>query len=402
MNTESSTAVRGLRYARILGAPALAGLIVAWSGAGCAETSEPPRGLGIPQFDFSSQVQRQVVVDREAGQYLGHVSTVLLEDGKTLLCVYPLGHGKGPIVLKRSEDGGLTWSSRLPTPSSWATSLETPTIHRVVDPAGRKRLILWSGLYPARLAVSEDDGLNWSELEPAGDWGGIVVMGSVVPLLPGPGSYLAVFHDDGRYFAAGATPEASEPIFTLYQTLSDDGGLTWSSPQAILSRSDVHLCEPGTVRSPDGSSIAMLLRENSRRRNSFVMFSHDEGRTWSEPRELPGALTGDRHTARYLGDGRLFVSFRDMGHDSPTRGDWVAWVGTFQDLEDGGEGTFRIRLMDNQQGTDCAYPGVEVLPDGTVVATTYGHWTGGEAPYIVSVRLAPSDLDLTQLQARQR
>jgi len=72
----------------------------------------------------------------------------------------------------------------------------------------------------------------------------------------------------------------------------------------------VHLCEPGCIRSPDGSQLAVLLRENARRKNSHVIFSDDEGRTWTEPREVPLALTGDRHTAKYAPDGRLLVSFR--------------------------------------------------------------------------------------------
>ena len=49
--------------------------------------------------------------------------------------------------------------------------------------------------------------------------------------------------------------------------------------------------------------------------------------------------------------------------------------------------------MDNHHGSDCAYPGVEVLPDGTFVATTYGHWTPNEKPYIVCIRLKLSELD---------
>ena len=52
-----------------------------------------------------------------------------------------------------------------------------------------------------------------------------------------------------------------------------------------------------------------------------------------------------------------------------------------------------MRLMDNTKGADCAYPPVEVLPDDTIVTTTYGHWTKGESPYIVSVRLNLSELD---------
>jgi hypothetical protein len=295
--------------------------------------------------------------------------------------------------MKRSTDGGLTWSDRLPVPENWATSLETPTIHRVVGPDGAKRLIVWSGLYPARLSVSEDDGLTWTPLAPAGDWGGIVVMSALVELRPsGHGRYMAMFHDDGRYFAREPRPE-KPPVFTLYKTFSADGGLTWSFPEAVFRASDIHLCEPGIVRSPDGRTLAALLRENSRTRNSFVMFSGDEGATWSAPRELPGALTGDRHTGKYAPDGRLLVSFRDTTRDSPTRGDWVAWVGTFEDIVRGREGQYRVRLMDNTRDADCAYPGVEVLPDGTFVLTTYGHWTEGEQPYIVSVRLKLAELD---------
>lgn len=355
---------------------------------------QPPvsRAYSIPLIDLAGETQRQVIVDREAGQYLGHPSTVLLEDQRTILCVYPKGHGKGAIVYKRSSDGGITWSDRLPVPASWATSKETPTIHRVIDSTGKKRLVVWSGLYPARFAVSEDDGMTWSELKNAANWGGIVVMGFVEPLHTAPGEYLAMFHDDGRYFSANAKP--TKPVtFTLYKTFSRDGGLTWSQPEALFARQDVHLCEPGVIRSPDGKQIAILLRENSRRKNSHVLFSEDEGRTFSEPRELPAALTGDRHTGKYGPDGRLLISFRDTTLESSTKGDWCAWVGTWQDIVDGKEGQYRVRLMKNHKGFDCAYPGVELLPDGTFVTTTYGHWTPQEPAYVVSIRLKLAEID---------
>jgi hypothetical protein len=367
---------------------AIATLIVG-AHEGWAAESQAPRGFTIPQIDISNETDKQVLVDRQKGQYLGHVSTVLLEDGKTILATYPKGHGCGPIVYKCSDDGGKTWSDRLPTPASWATSKETPTIHRVIDPTGKKRLIVWSGLYPARLAVSEDDGATWSELKPAGDWGGIVVMGFVEPLKTGTGNYLAMFHDDGRFFRA----KPGEPGFKLFKTCSTDGGLTWSEPETVIHRNDVHLCEPGVVRSPDGKQLAVLLRENRRVKNSHIIFSNDEGKTWTEPRELPGSLTGDRHTGKYLPDGRLFITFRDTGFESPSKGDWVAWVGSYDDLVQDREGAYRIRIMDNTKGGDCCYPGVEVLPDGTVVTTTYGHWTPGEPPYIVCVRVTPEELD---------
>ncbi len=347
--------------------------------------------ISIPILDLDGHEYRQVIVDREEGQYLGHPTTSLLEDGKTMLCVYPKGHGRGAIVYKRSIDGGRTWSDRLPTPKSWATSQEVPTLHRVIAPDGTKRIIMWSGMYPARLAVTQDDGDTWSELKPVGDWGGIVVMGSVVPLKM-RGHYMAMFHDDGRFFRKGM--KQKEPIvFTLYKTFSRDGGLSWSFPEPILARSDLHLCEPGVVRSPDGQQLACLLRENSRRKNSHIIFSDDEGKTWSRPREVPLSLSGDRHTGKYGPDGRLFISFRSRlaAHlDTPVEGDWV---GTYQDLVDAREGQFQVRLKDNKKGSDCAYPAVEVLPGGTFVTTTYGHWDRGALPYILSVRFTLSELD---------
>jgi hypothetical protein len=78
---------------------------------------------------------------------------------------------------------------------------------------------------------------------------------------------------------------------------------------------------------------------------------------------------------------------------SPTQGDWVAWVGTYDDLKNSNDGQYRIRIKDNTQGADCCYPGVELLPDGNFVTTTYGHWEEGEEPYILSVRFTLEEID---------
>lgn len=371
------------------------------------------RGYTLPLIDMNYAAEHHFIVDREPGQYLGHTTSVLLKDGKTILVVYPKGHGKGSIVMKRSMDGGLTWSDRLPTPDNWDTSMETPTIYAVTDRKGVDRLIMFSGgLFPVRLAVSENNGETWTPLKPIGDYGGVVAMADLVQLKDG--THMAFFHGMSRRFVGGyedqsaispdfikysqkgsGTPEfrSAPRCSRIWRVRSADGGLTWSEPKVVIESKDAGICEPGLVRSPDGRQLAMLLRENTRRKNSFVSFSDDEGETWSEPRELPGSLTGDRHQAVYTPDGRLFISFRDTCLESLTQGDWVAWVGTYDDIVNGTEGQYRVRLKQNFKSWDCAYPAIEVLPDGTIVTLTYGHWDRSGEPYIAGLRFTIEELD---------
>jgi hypothetical protein len=50
-------------------------------------------GCTIPVIDVSGEKHRQVIADREVGQYLGHRTTVLLEDGRTAVHFHPGGVG---------------------------------------------------------------------------------------------------------------------------------------------------------------------------------------------------------------------------------------------------------------------------------------------------------------------
>ena len=127
-----------------------------------------------------------------------------------------------------------------------------------------------------------------------------------------------------------------------------------------------------------------------------MMFSDDEGESWSQPVDTPWGLSGDRHIGVYTDDGRLVVAMRDMAPKSPTRGHFVAWVGTYEDLTNGQPGQCRVKLLHNyaKRVTDCGYPGLHVLPDGTLVATTYVKYRPDENKHsVVSVRFTMDDID---------
>ncbi len=342
-----------------------------------------PDEYTLPVIDLSDEPERQVIVERKPGRYLGHPTTLLMPDNKTIFVTYPLGHGGPSAVLKKSTDGGLTWSERLPVPDNWKTATNCPCIHRLVGPDGTARLFVFEGNGKMRQSVSLDGGKTWTPFKENG-LHCVVAPITIVPI--SGGRHLMHYH-------RGHNDRDRTPL-TIWQSISTDGGLTWQPERKVAEFTGADLCEPAIIRSPDGKQLASIMRENQRRYNSFLITSDDEGKTWSTPVEVPAALTGDRHMPRYAHDGRLVMAFRDTSYGGPTRGDFVAWVGTYDDLVNVREGQYRVRLINSPKKFDLGYPGLEVLPDGTFVATTYAVLARGEKNSVVSVRFKLSEVDV--------
>ena len=134
----------------------------------------------------------------------------------------------------------------------------------------------------------------------------------------------------------------------------------------------------------------------------MMCFSDDEGKTWSTPVDTPWALTGDRHEGVLLPDGRYVIAFRDQAVGSLTRGQYMAWVGTFDDLRSGRNGQYRIHLLKHHgiKGKfpgglgDTGYSGVELLKDGMIVCTTYSrHFDDERQSSVVSTRFKIDEID---------
>lgn len=342
-----------------------------------------------PTVDLSGEIARQSVVAAGTKEiYQGHPTTLLSSDAHSILATWCLNHGGVCGPLKRSDDGGKTWSELLPTPASWVTVKNCPVLMRLADPSGKEATFVFAGQGPdgaMHSAYSTDSGKTWSEMKSLG-LKCVMPFCTIEPIAGG--KKLLGLTNIRR---PGETKDKRSNV--IAQSMSEDGGHTWSDWRIILDLGELKPCEPWMVRSPDGKQLLCLLRENAKHEALFIT-SDDEGATWSAPKKLPPGLWGDRHIARYTPDGRLVVCMRDTGPGSPTKGHFVAWVGRYEDILTGRDAAYRVKLLHSYAGGDCGYPGVEILPGGTIVATTYVKYRpGSEKHSVVASRFNLAETD---------
>jgi len=278
--------------------------------------------------------------------------------------------------MAKSTDTGLTWTrmdDQLPI--GYTKHRNCPSIYRLVDPSGKERIWVFSASYQMPRIVSEDSGLTWKEMPPLG-LPCVMTFSSIIQLHDG--TYLGMYHEKEK----------------VLQTRTADGGVTWSSPEVVANVEGKYPCEPCVLRSPDKIELCCLMRENNHKGNSLMMFSRDEGKTWSVPQDTPWGLTGDRHKEVYTSDGRLVIAFRDRALNSYTYGHFVAWIGTYEEIRTNHSGQYRIKLLHSYSRWDCGYPGMEILNDGTIIATTYVKYKPGEEKHsVVSTRFKIEETD---------
>lgn len=306
-----------------------------------------------------------------------------MSDGKTMFAVWCIGHGGHAGPMARSDDGGLSWT-RIDDelPEGFSRHWNCPSIYRISDLQGRECLWVFSARPGMPRIMSEDGGKTWREVEPLG-LECVMTFSSIVRLRNG--GRLGMYH---RRSGPG------NKSLQVMQTVTRDAGLSWSEPTVAAEVEGKLPCEPFVFRSPDGKELCCLMRENTHNCNSLMMFSRDEAKTWSKPVDTPWGLTGDRHMGVYTPDGRLVVAFRDMAPKSPTKGHFVAWVGSYEDIRNGRPGQYRIKLLHSYAGSDCGYPGMELLGDGTVIATTYIKYRPGKEKHsVVSTRFTIDQTD---------
>ena len=373
----------------------------------------------IPFIDLSADTARQTIIAAGTAEvYQGHPTTVLTRAGK-LLCVWTTGHGGPCGPAAESREGGRTWTridGRLP-PEYGAECRNCPTLQKMVLPDGRERILVFSarppngdhrncdGICPLGIAYSDDDGVTWRMAPPA-EVSAMMPPTGFIQLTDGS---VALF---GQVFKSlKRAKDRPTDDQNVWMATSPDG-LSWSPMRIVASAPEKNLCEPFAIRSPDGREIALLLRENRHTGCSMMVFSQDEGRTWTAPVDTAPELTGDRHEGVVLPDGRYFIAFRDRMSASPTYGHYVAWVGTYDDLRHARPGQCRIKLLHSHAGEpglenasfvgDTGYSGVELLGaraarprqiDAELLCTTYiKYWPDARKQSVVCTRLSIGEL----------
>ena len=442
INKRKIVTAAAVAAATICAAVLTAGIVMGFTGFNGSDYTVPELDLSVkpdgtdPKYEYLYELS---VVD-DSADYLAHPDSVLLKDS-SILTLYPKGHGKGAVLNKLSTDGGLSWQGEIKnTPKSWESSLETPTVYRLRFTDGKTgdKLIMisanpkWPGMSTDggfNCSVSSDEGKSWTEFERFYD------KDSEAPVIPIVAmSSLTQLKENGEFVDRwmGLFHDADFYNYRTILTFDSEGNPQWSVPEKYFSEyreieKKSQMCEVEVIRSErgEGDRLCLISRSNSKRMNSLISFSDDEGKTWSSPVEAPAALNGERHKAEWTKDGRLFITFRSIERGKRARENssfrlfnskhwisegWVAWVGSFDDLENGSEGQYRIKLahiyFDSQTSpqysanADTGYCGNAVLDDGTVVTSTYGKFSpdcktddGSLKTYICSKRIRLSDTD---------
>ncbi|MDE6565957.1 MAG: glycoside hydrolase, partial [Clostridia bacterium] len=437
-------------------------LIAMFTLAGCSPKDD---GLldsyTIPQIDLDATAMPVEIADiykdlygynvvddgGESINYLAHPDAVMLDgenEGKMVI-YYSKGHGRGAIGGKVSSDNGKTWEEIKGLPISWQNSMETPTIYKLqmnrgTDNEKSKYVLIsgcptWGGKYKGNgfnVSLSDDGITGWTEFQNfyGLDYNGkkgdnfvasIVAMASLTQLKDENGnwtnSWMGFFHDDNAY------------NYKSILTFDDYGYMQWSTPEKYFANyrsieKKAFMCEVEVVRSDagEGNELMLLARSNGRNRNkemnSLMSISKDEGKTWSEPKQLPAAVNGERHKAEWIkdkdGNDRLFITFRSISKDSKNFGivdetngtgngkwyseGWIAWVGTFDDLKECKEGQYRIKLahtyLENQTKSvlaangDCGYSGNVVFDGGyKIMTSTYGMFSAKRDKTIIASKV---------------
>ena len=156
----------------------------------------------------------------------------------------PASSPHGPVG---TRDGKLLWVGRLRMSKEVDEYLSEGIYTFVIDPS--------DGTYEVRGKIPNPRGNeNYHPCEP-----------------------YAIELDDGRYLCHFRVQVKDGGVFTTFQSVSDDGGYTWSEPEMILS---ITGGAPAHIMKHSSGALISTYGERMAPYGVKAMFSYDNGKTW--------------------------------------------------------------------------------------------------------------------------
>lgn len=359
--------------------------------------------LGLAQSALAAEPalpQVDVYISGKDGYYAYRIPAIETTPDGSLLAFaearkYNLGDPGTPtndidLVLKRSTDGGRTWSAmrviedagELWSAANAATVVDGKTgrvwVHYLRCKPGRGTEAARPGTDDVQNLVrySDDNGLTWSDpidlTSVARDMSDPKWRCSV----PGPGG--AIQTRSGRLLV----PIWKFEPWGVLAIYSDDHGRSWKRGQVVPGNKGGD--ENQLVELADGR-ILMDYRQN-RGPNRWIALSTDGGQTWSEPRPgvtvTPVCCAIERFTLQSAGDDRNRIIW--TGPQGPGRNKLL-----IRTSYDEGQTFANPRLIADQP---AAYSDLTILKDKTIGVL----WERGDYKFITFTRLDRSFLEPTK------
>lgn len=291
-------------------------------------------------------------------------------------------HGENDILLRRSEDGGKTWSDTQVVAESGRDSLNDPCALALHDP---ERILLVYHRYPqgyhgramehtkraepgydgpangqSLIIASEDDGKTWSaprDITRQLRLPEVIAVGA-------PGNFIQIQH--GAHAGRLVLPiyenmpvGEGDKLHQLRAAFSDDLGVTWRLGQRISYAEITGWgTEPQVAEGADGALLySVRLQDGGVGR--ILADSTDGGESWT-PARIERALETSpcmsSLVSRLSADGRVATLFHSLPNSPDKR-----WNGALFRSDDGGKTWKRDQIICPE---DFAYSALVVLNDG--------------------------------------
>ena len=272
-----------------------------------------------------------------------------LDDGTLISLTMDMGEGaNGPVTVWASRDRGRTWQPLSEFPVEWPGGYAERHAHWGLHRLPDQTLVYGMDIrgcvpredpecYPdgTNLLIhfhSRDGGLTWTGPHQVLEWGsegGLAALPS--------GRWLATVRYQGRPDLPSDPPDLRERLGSspkgglykhLFLTDSDDQGRTWSDLRQLCTVFGQCYGYPAAL--PDGTVVAVHdTRYGPGEQSGRAMISRDEGRTWEDEAYylFYGAAQSGYSQSVVLSDGSIVTAAGSSDRLDGSPGDWNNWTG---------------------------------------------------------------------------